>query len=100
LRVSDERGGLRPLPATVDVPAAGSVRAALRVFRGDAAWDTRHEVDVVALEGETPVGLASATIDVADDPALVPRLRPWLIALGLVLLGLALVRQWRQETTR
>lgn len=100
LQVAHEPSGLRPLPAVVDVPPAGRAHVALRVFRGDAAWGTRHAVEVVAIEGETPVGLASATVDVAPDPALVPRLRPWLIAVGLLLLSLAVVQEWRRETRR
>lgn len=98
LHVTHDLGGLRPLPATVDVPQAGGVHVDVRVFRGDAAWGSRHEVDVVALEGDAPVGLASAVIDVAPDPALVPRVRPLLIALGLLLLAVAVVQEWRRET--
>lgn len=98
LHVTHDLGGLRPLPVTVDVPPAGAVRTGVRVFRGDAAWGSRHEVDVVALAGEAPVGLASALIEVAPAPARAPRLRPLLIALGLLLLAVALVQEWRRET--
>ena len=100
LHVTHGPGGLRALPAPVDVPATGTARVALRVFRGAAAWGTRHEIDVVALEGVAPLGLASTVIDVAPDPALAPRLRPWLIALGLLLLALAVVPEGRRERMR
>lgn len=98
LHVTHDLGGLRPQPAIVDVPAEGSVHADVLVLRGDAAWSSRHAIDVVALDGERPLGLASAVVEVAPDPALVPRLRPLLIGLGLVLLAVALVQEWRRET--
>lgn len=99
LRASAAAGSLRVLPAAIDVPAAGVTRVALRVFRGDATWDSRHEIDVVALAADdgTPLGLGSAVVDVASDPALVPRLRPWLTAAGLLLLLAAVVQEWRRE---
>lgn len=96
LLVAHDTEGLQVSPARVVVPALGGVRVALCVWRGDAAWGSRRELHLVALENDAPLGLGSAVVEVERDPALVPRLRPLLVALGGLLLAAAAVAEWRR----
>jgi hypothetical protein len=87
-------------PSEVDVPAQGSASVSIRLLRGSAPRGTRQALLVVAapLDGafERAV-LASGSLDMAPDPALLPRLRRALAALAVCLLLLALVIEWRAK---
>lgn len=94
--------GLRPVSARLDaeVPATGSVSLAIPLARAGARRGSRHGVLLLA---ETPSGafsrtaVASAVVEIAPYPALLPRLRLPLLVLGLALLAAAVVVEWRQK---
>ena len=76
-------------PPEIVVPAAGDLRVPVRLVRGDAPRGGSHEITAVV----TPVGEATEAaaaargeIAIAGDPARLPLLRPWLFALGAMLL--------------
>jgi hypothetical protein len=82
------------------VPATGVATAELPLARAGAARGSRHEVLVVAeaLDGELArATVATATVDVAPDPSLVPRLRWLLLGLGVLLLAAATLAELRKE---
>lgn len=100
LRV-EAKGGLRVLcPDDVVVPADHFVTVSLRVFRGAAPWGTRQAITLVALprdpDVEWPAAVARAEVQISDDPAWMPHLRWPLAGLGLALLVLAFVVEWRR----
>lgn len=92
-------GGARLDPgAALLVPAAGSTAAERLVFRGEAAWNSRHELRVVAValqEGAEPraLGATSLWLAVRGDPTHLPGLRAGLALAGLLLLGAACLRE-------
>lgn len=90
-------GGARLDPGTsVQVPASGSASVERLVFRGEAAWNRRHELRLVALQerGEPrALGSTSLWLDVYGDPARLPGLRPAFVTVGLALLGAACLRE-------
>jgi hypothetical protein len=101
--VVSHEGGLRPLPVPpVDLPPSGAVTVDVPLFRGDAPWGSRHEVEVVALDADqgttdgAPLGLATAIVQVAADPAWLPRLRLPLLLAGAGLLAAAGFAEWRR----
>ena len=78
---------------TVAVPAKGSTSADLVLVRAGAPRGSRHEVLVLAetLDGTLArADTLAATVGVAPDPSLLPRLRGPLLALGFLLVALAL----------
>jgi len=87
----------------VAVPDAGFVSAALPLMRAGPARESRHAVLVVAEATDGPVArttVATATVDVVPTPGLVPRLHVPLLALGVLLLAVALafeVYRWRRR---
>jgi hypothetical protein len=95
------RGLTAQAPAgEVEVPASGSVLAPIRLLRSAGAprpSTMTFFVAAVTTDGalaRTSVSLA--TTHLVADPALLPRLRPFLIALGLALLGAGgAVEAWR-----
>jgi len=92
--------GLRFEGRTVElaVPASGPVTASLPLARAGAARGSRHEVLVVAEPLDGPLArasVASATVDVAPDPSLLPRLHRPLLATGVLLLALAALAEVR-----
>jgi hypothetical protein len=75
------------------LPARGAVRASFPLVRAGAARGTRHAVLVVAESLDGPLArttVATAAVEVAPDPSLLPRIRTPLAILGLVLLATAL----------
>ncbi len=91
-------------PIDVAVPARGEATARIPIVRAGAARGTRQALLIVA---ETPDGplsrtaVAVATVDVRPDPALLPRLRLPLLAIGLTLLALALgFEAWTRHSNR
>jgi hypothetical protein len=93
LRVLTARGLRVPGAAReVRVPARASVSVRVPVMRSGAPRGSRHGVLVVAqpLDGDLErQAVATATVDVAPDPSLLPRLRVPLLGLALALLLLS-----------
>ena len=90
-------------PVEVSVPADGVVDARLPIVRAGAARGSRNGVLVVAESPEGPLArttVAAAAVDVAPDPAWMPRLRLPLLALGAVLLVLAAAAEVRARRGR
>jgi hypothetical protein len=93
---------LEPPAEPLAVPARGVASATVRVLRGRSAWGSRQKALVVAspVDGaleQTTVAVAS--IEIAGDPAVLPRVRIPLAAGGVALLVAALAvesrRWWR-----
>ncbi|MET0555685.1 MAG: hypothetical protein ABW221_21785 [Vicinamibacteria bacterium] len=85
----------------VTVPAEGRVSASLGVLRAGAPRLTRHGVLVLATTedgGQQAVAVAEGAVVVTKDPALMPRVRMWLLGLAMVLLataiGVEVSRRW------
>jgi hypothetical protein len=89
--------------AEVAVPAWGPVSVALPLVRAGARRGSRQAVLLVAEAADGPLArttVATAVVVVAPVPDLLPRLRGPLLALGLVLLTVAIafeVRRWRRN---
>lgn len=94
---------LRALPARglraegegteVAVPARGLAAAALPIVRAGAPRGTRHGVLLVAETTDGPLARASvlaAPVEVAPDPSVLRRIRTPVLALGLLLVAVAL----------
>jgi hypothetical protein len=80
-------------PALVEVPARGASSSSLLVVRAGAARGTPHAVLLVAESLDGPLArtaVATARVDIQPDPSLLPRLRPTLLVVGLVLVAVAL----------
>jgi len=93
LHVYTPRGlrGLAPLEP-VEVPAAGQVSAAVALYRGAAPRETQQGILVVAGSADGDVErttVSTAVVRLLPDPARLPRLRPWLFGLAIVLLAAA-----------
>ena len=101
LRVLTARGLRAPgPPVEVDVPATGSVSVTAPLARAGASRGTRHGVLVVAETMGGPLArtsVAVASVDIAPDPSLLPRLRVPLLALGLALLAVAALLEVRRR---
>ena len=101
LRVVTARGLRAPSPPIeVEVPATGSVTVAVPLARAGASRGTRHGALVVAETIDGPLARTSvgvATVEVAPDPALLPRLRGPLLILALALLALAALAEARRR---
>jgi len=85
-------------PLEADVPAAGEVRVPVRLVRGDAPRGRPHAMIVIAGPVDGPLERASVAkgeIQIASDPAWLPRLRPGLAALGALLLLAAIALELR-----
>jgi hypothetical protein len=88
----------------VAVPGAGPVAAALPLVRVGAPRGSRQTVLLVAETLDGPLArttVATAVVDVAPMPGLVPQLRPVLLALALVLLsiGVGFEVRWRRPSS-
>jgi hypothetical protein len=88
----------------VAVPGAGPVAAALPLVRAGAPRGSRQTVLLVAETLDGPLArttVATAVVDVAPMPGLVPQLRPVLLALALVLLsiGVGFEVRWRRPSS-
>ena len=82
---------------TVDVPAAGTAVAPLRVVRAGAAPGSRAGMVVLASEIEGPVertAAATATVEVQSPSPWLPRARAPLLAAALALLAAAVAAEW------
>jgi hypothetical protein len=80
-------------PALVEVPARGTASAALGLVRAGAARGTHHAVLLVAESLDGPLArtaVATAPVDIEADPSLLPRLRPTVLVVGLLLVAVAL----------
>lgn len=100
VRVLPARGLQVPDPdPTVEVPAGAELVVPVRLLRGGAPRPSRQGLVVVAewngARGHA-VAVTTAHVDVASDPALLPRLRPWLVGLGAALLIAALALEVRR----
>jgi hypothetical protein len=87
----------------VAVPAKGTVPAALPLVRAGAPRGSRHAVLLVAEALDGPAArtaVLAASVEVAADPSLMPRLRTPLLALGLALLAVALGFEARRTYRR
>ena len=94
--------GVRPAsgPVVTEVPPRRTVSVLVPLARAGAPRGSRHGVLLLA---ETPAGalartaVARAVVEIAPDPSLLPRLRLPLLGLGLALLAVAAVVEWRQK---
>lgn len=93
LRVLTARGVRSETPPVeVDVPARGGAASVVTLMRSGAARGTRHGILVVAetVDGELArTTVATGVVEIAPDPAWMPRLNTPLLVLALVLLALA-----------
>lgn len=101
VRIVTARGLRAPgPPPEVEVPPQGVVSVPLRLVRTGAARGSRHGVLVVAETLDGPLARTSvvaASVDVAADPAVLPRVRRPLFVLALVLLALAAIAEVRRR---
>lgn len=86
--------------AEVDVPGSGAVAVRLPLVRAGAPRGSRHALLLVAetQDGELArTAVQPVTVEIAADPALLPRFRSLVLAAGLALVGAALVVEWRRR---
>ena len=101
LRVHAARG-LRAEGDGVDiaVPARGAASTALPVVRAGAERGSRHAVLLVAESTDGPLArtaVAAVPVEIAPFPSILPRIRLAVLAVGLLLLGVALgFEGWRR----
>jgi hypothetical protein len=88
--------------ADVAVPARGAVSAALPIVRAGAPRGTRHAVLLVAEATDGPLArttVLTAPVEVSPFPSRLPALRVPVLALGFLLVAVALgVEAWRRRT--
>jgi hypothetical protein len=101
LRVAAARGIRAEGPgADVLVPGHGTASATLPIVRAGAPRGTRHAVLVVAEAADGPLAraaVAPVAVEIAPFPSRLPALRPAVLALGLLLLAVALgFEGWRR----
>lgn len=90
-------------PLEVAVPARGEAKALVPLVRAGAPRGSRQEVLLVAETRSAPLARTSvgfAAVQVADDPALLPRLRTPLFFVGVGLLAVALGYELRLRLGR
>lgn len=97
--------GLNPFgePDEVAVPAQGRVTAGLEVLRGSVQRKTRQGILVAAAttDGDLQTAaVAEGSVVIADDPALIPRLRVPLTVLAILLLLAATAVEVRRRWPR
>jgi hypothetical protein len=95
LRVLTPRG-LRAegFPTELTVPARGEVRALVTIVRAGAPRGSRRTLLLVAESPHAPLSrtsVAAASVEVRPDPALLPRVRTAVLALGVALVLVALL---------
>jgi hypothetical protein len=94
--------GLRAEGSGVEiaVPARGVASAALPVVRAGAARGSRHGVLLLAESADDPLArtnVTAANVEIAEFPSRLPRMRAWVVAAGVLLLGVALgFEVWRR----
>ena len=83
----------------IEVPARGTVRAAVQIYRGDAPWG-RPQGILIAAEAQDGAleraAVAASVVHVQPDPAWLPRLRGPLLILALLLLVAAVLAEYRR----
>ncbi len=87
-------------PIAVAVPATGTAGVRIPLARAGAAPGSRHGVLIIAeaIDGPLAQATVEATrVEIAPHPALLPRLRWPLLVLGLALLAVAGLAQWRRR---
>jgi hypothetical protein len=93
-----ESGGVE-----IAVPATGTATVGLPLMRAGAPRSSRHGVLLVAEALDGPlarVAVRAVPVGVAPDPSLLPRLRVPVLALGLLLVAIALgLEGWRRLRT-
>ncbi len=90
-------------PLEVAVPAQGEAKALVPLVRAGAPRGSRLEVLLIAETRSAPLARSSvgfAAVRVADDPALLPRLRTPLFVVGVGLLAVALGYELRLRLGR
>lgn len=102
VRLLGPRGFRADSPADeVRVPAHGSVRVPIRVFRGALPWGSRQGVLAVAEATDGPLAsaaVATAAVEIAPDPAWMPRVRKPVLLLTVVLVcAAACLEAWRRQ---
>lgn len=100
VRVLTPRGLNADEPVEVDVPATGSATAAIAVLRGGVPRPSRQGILVVAevLGGNLAgASVAASVVQVAPDPALLPKLRWPLVGLVAALLLASAVLEARSR---
>lgn len=88
-------------PLEVAVPAAEPVVAEVEVVRAGAPRGSRQELLLVAETLDGPLArdsVATATVEVREDPGLLPLLRGPIVAAGVALLAIAIVYEVRSRT--
>jgi hypothetical protein len=103
VRVLTPRGLNADAPVEVEVPSSGAATAEVPVLRGNAPRPSRQGILVVAevLGGETAQASVAATVvNIAPDPALLPRLRWPLAGAAIVLLLAAVVVEIEKRSRR
>lgn len=89
-------------PVEVDVPARGQATSTMVLMRSGAPRGSRHGILLLAGALDGPLertSVATGVVEIAPDPALLPRMWRSLVALALVLLGAAAVLEVRRSRT-
>jgi hypothetical protein len=87
-------------PAEVGVPAAGRVSVPIPLLRSGAPRGSRQGVLLVAEAGDGPLARTTVTtgvVEIAPDPAIMPRLRLPLVVLGVLLLASAVALEFQHR---
>jgi hypothetical protein len=87
-------------PAEVGVPAAGRVSVPIPLLRSGAPRGSRQGVLLVAEDGDGPLARTTVTtgvVEIAPDPAIMPRLRLPLFVLGGLLVASALALEFQRR---
>jgi hypothetical protein len=87
-------------PVELDVPGRGRVTATLEVIRGTAPRSSRYGIVVLAVAEDGPLERTTAalsTVELAPDPAVLPKLHVPLVLLAAVLLAAGVaIEIWRR----
>ena len=86
--------------ALVEVPASGAATVAMTLVRAGAPRGSRHAVLLVAesLDGDLArTAVRAVPVEVAADPAVLPRIRSLVLAVGFALVVAALALEWRRR---
>jgi hypothetical protein len=98
LHAHTARGLIPEDPPEIAVPASGKQRDEIAIRRSGALRGSHPGLWIVAEAVDGPVArtsVAAADVTIAGEPGLLPRLRPFLFVLGLVLVLAALFWEFR-----